>query len=269
MLVDNHEDIIAKAMRGQNIGKSTLAKMAAVERDEIEKLLEGEKMESVISKIAPILKLDTEKLLISAGKIWLPNQVGLEQVRSFESAFGTMTVNAYVVFEKSTRRAWIFDTGTECNSLVSFIEEENLKVDAIFLTHTHRDHIYCLDQLRSTLGYPIVYVHKSEQIQNTFPIDESFENSIGEISLKALHTHGHSIGGITYLISGLPTPLAIVGDALFAGSMGGGMVSYQDALRTNRDKIMTLPDETIICPGHGPMSSIAEEKRYNPFFPEF
>ena len=64
-------------------------------------------------------------------------------------------------------------------------------------------------------------------------------------------------------------PLAVVGDALFAGSMGGGMVSYQDALRTNREKIMTLPDETIICPGHGPMSTIAEEKQNNPFFPEF
>ena len=269
MLEDNHEDIIAKAMRGQNIGKSTLAKKADIERSEIDRLLEGGKMESVISKIAPILKLDTEKLLISAGKNWLPNKIEMQQVCSFESAFGNMTVNAYVVFEKSTKKAWIFDTGTEYNSLVSFIEEENLKVDAIFLTHTHRDHIYCLDQLRSSLGYPVVYVHKSEQIQNTFPIDEFFENSIGEISLKALHTHGHSIGGITYLISGLPSPLAIVGDALFAGSMGGGMVSYQNALRTNREKIMTLPDETIICPGHGPMSSIAEEKRFNPFFPEF
>ena len=269
MLEDNHEDIIAKAMRGQNIGKSTLAKKTGIERSAIDRLLEGEKMESVISKIAPILKLDTEKLLISAGKIWLPNQVGLEQVRSFDSAFGTMTVNAYVVFEKSTRRAWIFDTGTECNSLLSFIEEENLKVDAILLTHTHRDHIYCLDQMREAFRNPVVYVHKSEQIQNTLPIDEFFESSMGNISLKALHTYGHSIGGTTYLISGLPSSLAVVGDALFAGSMGGGMVSYRDALRTNREKIMTLPNETIICPGHGPMSTIGEEKQYNPFFPEF
>ena len=59
MLEDNHEDIIAKAMRGQNIGKSTLAKKTGIERSEIDRLLEGEKMESVISKIAPILKLDT------------------------------------------------------------------------------------------------------------------------------------------------------------------------------------------------------------------
>ncbi len=269
MLEDNHEDIIAKAMRGKNIGKSMLAEKSGIKKEKIEAILDGEILEGIIMKIAPILKLDIEKLLASARKDWTPDLIEMNSVKKFESTFGSMTVNTYVVFDENTRNAWIFDTGTECNSLISFIEEENLKVDAIFLTHTHRDHIYCLDQLRSTLGYPVVYVHKSEQIQNTFPIDESFENSIGEISLKALHTHGHSIGGITYLISGLPNPLAIVGDALFAGSMGGGMVSYQDALRTNRDKIMTLPDETIICPGHGPVSSIAEEKRYNPFFPEF
>ena len=61
----------------------------------------------------------------------------------------------------------------------------------------------------------------------------------------------------------------VVGDALFAGSMGGGMVSYADALRTNREKIMSLPDETVLCPGHGPMTTVGEEKKHNPFFPEF
>jgi glyoxylase-like metal-dependent hydrolase (beta-lactamase superfamily II) len=89
------------------------------------------------------------------------------------------------------------------------------------------------------------------------------------LNLKALHTHGHSVGGTTYFVNGLSSPLAIVGDALFAGSMGGGMVSYQDALLTNRDKIMTLAGETIVCPGHGPVTTIEGEKRHNPFFPEF
>ena len=74
---------------------------------------------------------------------------------------------------------------------------------------------------------------------------------------------------MTYLIDGLNQPVAIVGDAVFAGSMGGGMISYSDALRTNREKIMTLPDETILCPGHGPLSRVGWEKKHNPFFPEF
>ncbi len=63
-------------------------------------------------------------------------------------------------------------------------------------------------------------------------------------------------------------PVAIVGDSLFAGSMGGGNVSYEDALRNNLEKILTLPNETIICPGHGPMTTVGEEKVHNPFFAE-
>ena len=61
----------------------------------------------------------------------------------------------------------------------------------------------------------------------------------------------------------------MVGDAIFAGSMGGGMISYSDALQTNREKIMSLADDTILCPGHGSMTTVREEKQNNPFFPEF
>jgi len=79
-------------------------------------------------------------------------------------------------------------------------------------------------------------------------------------------TWGHSPGGMTYVVIGLAHPIAIVGDSLFAGSMGGGNVSYHDALRNNLEKILTLSDDTIICPGHGPMTTVGEEKAHNPFF---
>ena len=92
---------------------------------------------------------------------------------------------------------------------------------------------------------------------------------IGTLSVSTRLTKGHSPGGTTYVIHGLDRPVAIVGDALFAQSMGGGMISYQDALETNRKEIFTLPDETVVCPGHGPMTSVGEEKAHNPFFPEF
>ena len=86
------------------------------------------------------------------------------------------------------------------------------------------------------------------------------------MKVKALLTWGHSRGGMTFFVTGLARPVAIVGDSIFAGSMGGGNVSYKDALRNNIEKVLTLPDETIICPGHGPMTTVSEEKRYNPFF---
>ncbi len=89
---------------------------------------------------------------------------------------------------------------------------------------------------------------------------------VGKIDIEARLTWGHSPGGMTFVATGLARPVAIVGDSLFAGSMGGGTVSYKDALRNNLEKILTLPDETIICPGHGPMTSVGEEKKHNPFF---
>ena len=266
MLEDNHEDIIAKAMRGKSISKSSIAESVNAERSAIERILKGEVLEDVIIRIAPVLGLDSEKLLISERKEWSPKPIVLTGVKRFESDFGEMSVNSYVVFDQDSKKALIFDTGTDCNSLISFIEEDGLKVDSILLTHTHRDHIYCLEQLKSHFPGVDIFVHKSEQLVGTIPIEENFELRMGAIKLNALHTHGHSVGGLTYLIDGLPCPVAIVGDALFAGSMGGGMVSYADALKTNREKIMTLPDNCVLCPGHGPMTTVGEEKKYNPFF---
>jgi glyoxylase-like metal-dependent hydrolase (beta-lactamase superfamily II) len=71
---------------------------------------------------------------------------------------------------------------------------------------------------------------------------------------------------MTFFVTGLARPVAVVGDSIFAGSMGGGNVSYKEAIKNNVEKILTLPDATIICPGHGPMTTVGEEKAHNPFF---
>jgi glyoxylase-like metal-dependent hydrolase (beta-lactamase superfamily II) len=89
---------------------------------------------------------------------------------------------------------------------------------------------------------------------------------VGSLNVDTLLTSGHAAGGVTFFIQGLSKTLAVVGDSLFAGSMGGGMVSYADALRNNRQQILTLPDATIICPGHGPLTTVGEQKDANPFF---
>jgi len=97
-------------------------------------------------------------------------------------------------------------------------------------------------------------------------IEEGKRFRFGNLEIDTRLTWGHSRGGMTYVVTGLACPIAIVGDSLFAGSMGGGHVSYNVALQHNIEKILTLPDETIICPGHGPMTTVGEEKAHNPFF---
>ena len=253
-LEDLYEDIVSKASKGlrsprledyQNCGD-----------------------EQSIREIALKLHLDANKLVASANGEWYPQRRQLQGLNSFESPFGEMSVNSYLTIDPSSRKALLFDTGTDSRSVFSCVDKENLEVESIFITHTHGDHVACLDQFVSRFQVP-VYVHESEVFDGATPIREGFEHSIGGLSLTALHTHGHSVGGMTFLIKGLERMVAVTGDAIFAGSMGGGMVSYEDALRNNREKIMTLPDDTVLCPGHGPMTTVGEEKAHNPFFPEF
>jgi len=266
---DFHEDVLAKAMRGNGLGKRELASRTGLSEKRIEGVLEGGLDEEVIGLSAKELKLDAEKLLVSAKKEWMPEVVTIPGLRQFNLPYGGMLVNAYAVWDESSRNVWLFDTGPEAKPILDFLESEKLLLDAILLTHTHPDHIACLEELKQKTGNPLVFVHALEAIEDANLIEEGFNQNLGNLKLRTLHTHGHSQGGMTYIIEGLEKPIAVVGDAMFAGSMGGGMVSYADALRTNREKIMTLPDETILCPGHGPMTTVGEEKRHNPFFPEF
>ena len=268
-LEDFHEDILGKAMRGLGIGKNEMAKRLGSEKSDIDEILSGGVNESLIRLMAGELNLDTEKLIRSAHREWSPAPLDIRGLKQFNLPFGDMLVNVYVIWEQTSKNAWVFDTGPMAQPVLDFIEDEGLKVNAIFLTHTHRDHIACLDELNEKTGNSTVYVHELEALYGCESITEGFSYKCGSLSLNALHTHGHALGGMTYVIDGLDRPVAIVGDAIFAGSMGGGMVSYEDALRTNREKIMTLPEETILCPGHGPMTTVQEEKKNNPFFPEF
>ena len=268
-LEDFHEDIPAKAMRGLSIGKGAMAERLGIDKSLRERVLAGEVDEETIENLAKELELDEGKLLLSARKEWLPSPLNISGIKQFNLPFGGMRVNAYVVWNKESSKAWIFDTGPKVEPILDFLTHESLSLDSIFLTHTHPDHIACLEELKQKTGNPPVFVHKLESIEGAESIEQGFECLLGNLTLKALHTHGHSAGGVSYLIDGLEKPVAVVGDALFAGSMGGGMVSYADALKNNREKLMTLPDETIICPGHGPMTTINEEKQANPFFPEF
>ena len=267
-LEDFHEDILGKAMRGLGVGKNEMAKRLGSEKSDIDGILSGGVNESLICLMAGELNLDTEKLIRSAHREWSPAPLDIRGLKQFNLPFGDMLVNVYVIWEQTSKNAWVVDTGPMAQPVLDFIEDEGLKVNAIFLTHTHRDHIACLDELKEKTGNPSVYVHELEALDGCLLITEGFEESSGTLSIQALHTHGHALGGITYIIDGLESPVAIVGDAIFAGSMGGGMVSYEDALRTNREKIMTLSGETILCPGHGPMTTVQEEKKNNPFFPE-
>jgi hydroxyacylglutathione hydrolase len=135
------------------------------------------------------------------------------------------------------------------------------------MTHSHGDHILELDRLRERTGAE-AWIGEKEPVAGarSFAVGKTFQ--VGALSIETRSTWGHSPGGVTYVVRGLSRTLAIVGDAIFAGSVGGGNVSYKDALATNRENILSLPDETVVCPGHGPLTTVGEQKEVNPFFPD-
>lgn len=263
------EDIVGKAMRGQRISVQDLATKSGISSSSIAELLEGRVDEETITSIAPHLNLDSKSLIISGRKSWYPEPVNVQGLEMYNTKWSDMYVNSYLVWDRSNCTAVAFDTGADSQQLIDTVHSNNLNLESIYLTHTHTDHIADLARLKSSFPSIRVYVSEKEPIKEAELIEDGHNFSIGKLSVNSRLTWGHSKGGLTYVINGLERPVAIVGDALFAGSMGGGVVSYIDALKTNRKYIFTLPDHTVICPGHGPMSSIGEEKKNNPFYPEF
>jgi hydroxyacylglutathione hydrolase len=200
-----------------------------------------------------------------------------------ELVLGPFGTNCYVVGCGDMREAVVIDPADESQKIMNVIEAEDWEVKYILLTHAHIDHVGALANLQVNTGAAVV-MHPEEEIilknvamqammfnlnEPEIPNVDRYVNdgdriNFGNLEFTVLETPGHSPGGISF--SGLHC--VFVGDVLFAGSIGrtdlpGG--SHQTLLNSIRKKLLTLPDDTIIYSGHGPSTTIGEEKRLNPF----
>lgn len=269
------EDIVGKAMRGLGLSDSDVAaRCKGIDEARVITVRRGQSTDpAVLRAIAPVLGLDPEALVVSAEKSWYPDPVQVDGLALFNTPYHPMDmlVNAFVIRDPQSQKAAIFDSGADAAPLIEHIEKHDLEITALFLTHTHPDHVADVDALLAR--FPGIPVYSNQQEPWPCPGAEHFEEgtryAIGALTVDTRTTWGHAQGGTTFVVESLAHPLAIVGDALFAGSMGGPKLSLADALRTNREHIFSLPDNTVICPGHGPLTTVGEEKQHNPFFPEF
>ncbi len=246
-LEDLVNDVIAKAQRGLGLRDESLAAQAGVSVDAVRAVKEGTLDEATIIALAAPLKLHAAALTTMARQLWRPAPVQLEGLAQFNTTWHDMTVNAYVVWDPQTRQAAAFDTGAMAQPMIEFIRSHQLHLSHLFLTHTHPDHVADIAALRRAGGKVEVFANERESVPEatTFHVGTATWK-LGALTIEARNTHGHSKGGTTYVVTGLAKPLAIVGDALFASSMGGGVVSFADALATNRKEIFSLPDETVV-----------------------
>ena len=264
-LEDTYADILGKSMRGLLVSKEALSDKTGVSENEITALLDGSFDEASARKLAPALRLAVDPLVAMARKSYTPAPVAIDGLAQFNTPYEDMTVNSYLAWDAASKEAVAFDTGADAGGMLDLIKQEGLKLVAVLLTHTHGDHIYDLDRLREKTGAP-AYVGDREPIEGAETFAAGREWKCGNLTIESRLTWGHSKGGITFVVRGLSRPIAVVGDAVFAGSMGGGGVSFADALATNKKEIFSLPPETIICPGHGPMTTVGEELKNNPFY---
>lgn len=260
------EDIVGKAMRGRGVSAEALARAAQCSTVALKALLDGQGDEETARAVAPHLGLDAEKLADSLLGRWYPESHRVEGLFMTNTPYHDMFVNAYLIWSAADLQGAVFDTGADAGELIEKARELGVQLAHIFLTHTHRDHIMDLARVQKAFPQAPVHVGARELLPGASPVNPGDRFNVGPLTIHARLTFGHSDGGMTYVVEGLSQPVAVVGDAVFAGSMGGGMVSYEDALRTNREEILTLSEETILCPGHGPLTTVGEEKRHNPFY---
>ena len=264
---DTWQDVVAKAMRGLAMPPTQLAERAQITQHDADRLQSGEFSPALIAAVAGPLGLNGEALLaLAVGEPGPPAPPMPACFFRSYTPYHDMTVNAYLAWDAETREGIIFDSGADASDLLAQVRELGLSIRHVLLTHTHGDHIFDLDRIVEKTG-ATAHTPAAEPLAGALPVEPGAVFSCGALRIEARRTSGHAVGGTSYVVNGLEVPLAVVGDALFARSMGGPQISYADCLSTNRAAIFTLPDATVLAPGHGPLTTVGTEKRWNPFFP--
>ena len=196
---------------------------------------------------------------------------------------GPFQENCYVIGDGETGA--VVDPGDEATRIALAVEQTQLEIDQILVTHAHIDHVGAVGALADEYACPVLMHAEAEPMLEQLPtqammmglrfgkvptVDRYVEDEevleIGELRLKSLYTPGHAPGHLAFYIEN--EELLLSGDALFAGSVGrtdlfGG--DMEVLLRSINERLLTLPDETRVYPGHGPQTTIGAERAHNPF----
>jgi glyoxylase-like metal-dependent hydrolase (beta-lactamase superfamily II) len=271
-LEDTFGDILKKAMRGTGAGNAQLARATGIPAETIEHWLkdEGAATDEQARALAAVLKLDGGKLADSAAQRWHPPPIERPDVRRHSQE--PQPSNGYAFFLEQGRRAALVDPAGLPQNLLRVLREGDYHLQYVLITHKHADHCDATADVARAFPQAQIVMH-SLDVHAIGPLAKSAQMlRDGETlpfgdgaAIRMLHTPGHTDGSSAFLFQGS----LFSGDTLFAASVGGAYgdnSTYRDILNSVRSKFFTLPDDTVVMPGHGPPSTIALEKQHNPFF---
>ena len=265
-------DVLRKARKAADISNEAAAAAAGLSLEEMNSLeMAGHLSPSAkVDRLAALLGLSSAKLQKLAGG-WAPPPIDLKlwcELRQISTTQHGNTVNCYLVWDEVSREAALFDTGWEAGPILQLVTENKLNLRHLFLTHMDEDHVAAMGALREQ--FPKLLLHTNSK--NAPPQHRNLANAfihLGSLRITNRETPGHTEEGVTYIIGNWPEDaphVAIIGDTIFAGSLATGKQSTDLLKQKVREQIFSLPDETLLCPGHGPVTTVALEKQNNPFF---
>src|SRR3954470_22052707 len=271
-LEDHVGDVIRKARSAANIAPEKAAETAGVSVEAL-KAWEGSGQTPASAKLDPLASLLglTPAKLQNLAKGWMPPAIDLStwrELRQISTTSEGNTVNCYLVWDEVSREAALFDTGWQAGPVLELVRENQLQFRHLFLTHTDADHVAAMAGLREQ--FPKLLLHTNSR--NAPPQHRNRANDfihLGSLRITNRETPGHTEDGVTYIVGNWPedaSHVAIIGDTIFAGSVALGKQSADLLKQKVREQIFTLPDQTLLCPGHGPLTTVALEKAHNPFF---
>ena len=272
MLEDEIGDILRKASRGVGLDAAALAARSGLDAREIAGWQKGHGApdESAARALAKLLGLDPGKLADAAAQRWHPHRALPSDVR--HHPHDPHPSNGYLFFLDDGKTAALIDPAGLPSTILGAIAEGPFALRYILITHKHADHCDATADISRAFPDAEIVMHTSDVAaigelgKRAKPIVDNDELPFGDAaSIRMLHTPGHTDGSSCFLFRST----LFTGDTLFAGSVGGVFsetATYQTLLDSVRFKLFALDDATVVAPGHGPPSTIGEERAHNPFF---
>lgn len=273
MLEDDLSDVLSKAQRGTGINVAALAQRTGISAEDIASWTQGKSTpsEDQARAIAVPLRLDPGKLAERCAQGWHPRTMLPPDVR--HHPHDPHPSNGYLFFLADGRTAALVDPAGYPSNILRAISDGPYSLRYILITHKHADHCDATADVARAFPSAQIVMHRADAhaigtlAHRALPVVDNDALPFGEeAEIRMLHTPGHTDGSACFLFRST----LFTGDTLFAGSVGGAFgerSTYQDILDSVRFKLFSLDDATVVMPGHGPPTTLAEEKAHNPFFP--